>query len=102
MSPSPHHRAGARLSRALSFLITLLAILSPDPPERALAGSRERALPQPTCEAAVVTYRGTPGVANIGLWISPHPIGPNGATTYTSGSTSASWREGGGSTTQWT
>jgi serine protease AprX len=47
-------------------------------------------------------YAGTPGVANVGLRISPHLVGPNGATTYTgAGGTSASWSEGGWNATQW-
>jgi hypothetical protein len=52
---------------------------------------------------AAVTYAGTPGVANAGLRISPHLVGPNGATTYTGATTAtASWSEGGWNTTSWT
>jgi hypothetical protein len=48
-------------------------------------------------------YAATPGVANNGLRISPHLIGPNGATVYTTTSpTTSSWAAGGWSTTAWT
>jgi subtilisin family serine protease len=49
-----------------------------------------------------VMYGGKPGVANVNLRISPHLIGPNGATSYTGASTTSSWVEGGWDSTAWT
>jgi serine protease AprX len=52
---------------------------------------------------AAVMYARTPGVANAGLRISPHLVGPGGAMVYTgAGGMSASWSEGGWNTTEWT
>jgi serine protease AprX len=52
---------------------------------------------------ATVTYAGTPGVANGGLPINVHLVGPNGATIYTPLSpTGATWTEGGWDSTTWT
>jgi serine protease AprX len=52
---------------------------------------------------AAATYSGTPGVANNGLAISRHLVGPNGATVYAAGSgSSATWVEGGWDSTSWT
>jgi serine protease AprX len=53
---------------------------------------------------AAVMYSGTPGVANAGLPISQHLIGPNGATIYTASATTpggASWAESGWDSTSW-
>jgi serine protease AprX len=52
--------------------------------------------------AALVTYAGTPGVANSGLPISQQLIAPSGATTYASTSWSTtSWSSTSWSTTSW-
>jgi serine protease AprX len=52
---------------------------------------------------AAVLYAGTPGVANNGLRINVHLVGPNGATIYTPvGPTGATWTEGGWDSTTWT
>jgi serine protease AprX len=53
--------------------------------------------------SAVATYAGTIGVANLGLPINVHLIGPNGLTIYTPlGATGATWTEGGWDSTSWT
>jgi serine protease AprX len=52
--------------------------------------------------AAVVSYAGTPGVANNGIPISEQLIGPNGATSYTTSSWStSSWSTSSWSTSSW-
>jgi serine protease AprX len=50
--------------------------------------------------AAVVSYSGTPGLANQGLTISELLIGPDGATTYTNQPT-GNWSTGNWSTGNW-
>lgn len=52
--------------------------------------------------AAIVSYVGTPGVANQGIAINQQLVGPNGATSYTpSGSSTASWSTASWSTASW-
>jgi hypothetical protein len=48
-------------------------------------------------------YARTPGVANNGLRISPHLIGPSGATTYTTAGSwnTTAWTEGGSDSSSW-
>ncbi|HEY3109039.1 MAG TPA: S8 family serine peptidase [Chloroflexota bacterium] len=51
---------------------------------------------------AAVLFNGSRGVANSGLRINVHLVGPNGATSYSPlGSTGAGWTEGGWDSTTW-